>query len=77
MGLYLQIVFRSDVGSCISTQFFIMIANIKTQREENVVPNKHLHAGFFSRIDGHHIAVNHGLSTTRGSRYKIRMNLEK
>ena len=54
----------------------VMIADIEPEREENFVPYKHLHASFFSGIDGQDVSVDYSLSTACSISNKIWMNLK-
>lgn len=36
--------YRSSIRSCISTEVLVVVLDVKTQTEENVVPDEHLHS---------------------------------
>lgn len=76
-GVYLKVVFRCNVSSGIATQFLVMITDVETQREENVIPDKHLHPRLLARVDGHDVPINYGLGSTGSSSDEIRMDLRR
>ena len=53
----LQVVARGHEGGRISAKLFVMILHVETKAEEDVVPDEHLHLGFFPRIYCHHISL--------------------
>lgn len=52
-----------------------MVAYIKAEGEEYIVPDEHLHLGLFARVDGHHVAVHHRHGAARGRRYEVAVDL--
>lgn len=52
-----------------------MVAHVKAQREENVIPNEHLHFGLFARVYGHHVAIDNGHGTTGSRSNKVAVDL--
>lgn len=73
----LEVILGSHVSRGVSSQPFVVIADIETEGEEYVVPNEHLHARFFAWIYCHYVAINDGLSSASGGRDEIRVNLNK
>ena len=53
-----------------------MIPHVEPEREEDVVPDEHLHLGVFPRVDGHHIAIDDGHSSAGGRRHEVAVHLE-
>ena len=52
----LQIVPGSHKRSRVPAQVLVVILHIKTQAEENVVPDEHLHLCLLPGVDGHHVS---------------------
>ena len=50
--------------------------DVESEREEDVIPDVHLHTGIFSGIDGHHVSVDHGHGALRCRHHEIAVNLE-
>lgn len=66
---------RCNEGRGVSTQVFVMVADVKSEREENVVPNEHLHLRLLAGIDRHHVAVDDGHRAARGRCHEVAVNL--
>lgn len=70
-----QVIGGGSMGGSVPAQLPVVVAYIKSQAEENVVPDEHLHTRLFSRIDRHDVAINHRHRTTRRRSSKVTMNL--
>ena len=66
---------RSAVCGSITSKVFVMIFDIETKTEENIIPEKHLHFAFLSGINGHDVAFDYSSSSPSGRDYKIWMDL--
>lgn len=53
-----------------------MVAHIKAEGEEDVVPDEHLHLGLLAGVDGHDVAVDDGHGAARGGRHEVAVDLE-
>ena len=56
--------------------YLIVVTNIETQAEKDVIPNEHLHLWILSRIDSHHVSINDGNRSASRSRHKIAVHFE-
>lgn len=72
----LQIIARRDESGWIAAQVFVVIAYVEAQREENIVPDEHLHFCLLARIDGHHVSIDYSHSAASGCGDKITMHLK-
>lgn len=72
----LKIVARRDERRSVAAELFVMIPHVESQREEYVVPDKHLHFRFLTGINRHNISVNYGHRASRRSRYEVTVNFE-
>jgi len=72
----MEIVTWRHKGGMIAAKFLVVIADIKAQREEDVVPDEHLHFGILAGINGQHIAIDDGHRSTSCRRHKVAMHLE-
>uniref|UniRef100_A0A3Q3IKS0 Uncharacterized protein n=1 Tax=Monopterus albus TaxID=43700 RepID=A0A3Q3IKS0_MONAL len=54
----------------------IVVPHIEAKAEEDVVPDEHLHARFFTRVDSHDVAINYCHGASSGSCCKVTVDLQ-
>ena len=54
----LKVILRCHKSGGIPAEIFIVISDVKSETEEDVVPDEHLHFRILSRINSHDIPVN-------------------
>ncbi len=71
-----QVVAGGGKGGRVPSQLLVVISNVKTEAEEDVVPDEHLHLRVLARVQCHDVPVDDGHRPPRSSGHKVRVHLK-